>query len=524
MPRLYRIRYCAWLGLLALLSLPLGTRAADVETLVMPGPLIQGHAKYETQCSRCHAKFSKKRQSTLCLACHKKVAGDIRGGKGYHGRIENIRTTECKSCHTDHKGRNADIVQLDRETFDHRKTDFMLKGAHRGVACTSCHKSDKPFRDAPSRCVSCHRKDDRHKGRLGDDCGSCHDARAWNRPHFDHSKTDYPLVGRHKKVACNGCHINQRYKKTPTTCYSCHAVQDVHAGRYGRKCDSCHSPSGWKKSKFNHDKDTDFPLHGAHKDVPCSQCHAKDPFKHKIASTCYSCHRYDDRHNGRYGKKCETCHEDTGWSRVSFNHDKDTDFPLRGAHRKADCDACHQGPLSRSLSVKCVACHRADDVHRGQQGTDCAQCHNESSWNGRVLFDHGLTRFPLVGQHAVVPCEECHANATYKNTPTDCASCHAGKDAHHKRLGSNCEQCHNPSGWNLWHFDHDTQTDYPLKGSHRGLQCEACHTRPAGGQKPVHLSDSCYACHQADDTHRGGFGTNCGRCHETSSFSDVHMP
>jgi hypothetical protein len=31
-------------------------------------------------------------------------------------------TLECKQCHTDHKGRNADINQLDRETFDHDVT------------------------------------------------------------------------------------------------------------------------------------------------------------------------------------------------------------------------------------------------------------------------------------------------------------------------------------------------------------------------------------------------------------------
>ena len=160
---------------------------------------------------------------------------------------------------------------------------------------------------------------------------------------------------------------------------------------------------------------------------------------------------------------------------ISFNHDKATKFPLRGGHAKLACEQCHTGDLYRDkLSMACVACHRKDDPHRGQLGSNCQQCHKETGWRQKVVFDHDLTRFPLIGLHAVVPCEECHRTQSFKDAPRACASCQP--DTHHVgRLGANCASCHNPNGWTRWRFDHDKQTRYPLTGAHHALQCHACH-------------------------------------------------
>ena len=119
---------------------------SKLEMLVMPGPVIEGHAKYEAECPKCHLRFSKETQSGLCLDCHDKVKADVDSGEGFHGRIPGIRTAECKRCHTDHIGRKADIVLLDPQTFDHGRTDYPLKGAHLRVPCARCHEADKHFR------------------------------------------------------------------------------------------------------------------------------------------------------------------------------------------------------------------------------------------------------------------------------------------------------------------------------------------------------------------------------------------
>ena len=49
----------------------LGARAATLERLIMPGALSQAHAKLEDNCSVCHDRASRERQTSLCLECHK---------------------------------------------------------------------------------------------------------------------------------------------------------------------------------------------------------------------------------------------------------------------------------------------------------------------------------------------------------------------------------------------------------------------------------------------------------------------
>jgi hypothetical protein len=138
-----------------------------------------------------------------------------------------------------------------------------------------------------------------------------------------------------------------------------------------------------------------------------------------------------------------------------------------------------------------------------------------------VRFDHDLSRFPLIGLHALASCEECHQSASYKDTERSCQGCHRKDDTHQGRLGSDCAQCHNPNGWKIWQFDHDTQTDYPLEGAHAGLACHACHREKV--EKRIELATDCVNCHGRDDVHNGNFGSRCERCHVTSSFFDIKI-
>ena len=223
------------------------------------------------------------------------VANDLNLKTGFHGRRPDITGVECKHCHTDHKGRKADIVQFDPQTFNHRFTDFELKGAHTTVLCESCHAPAHKFRMAAGTCIGCHKKDEPHKGQLGDDCAKCHNETSWRKSKsFDHSKTKFPLEGAHNEVQCAVCHIGERYKGLPTACSSCHQLQDAHEGRYGAKCEMCHVPKKWLSASFDHDKLTKFPLKGGHKTVKCDTCHAGDLYRDKLSTTCVSCHKASD--------------------------------------------------------------------------------------------------------------------------------------------------------------------------------------------------------------------------------------
>ena len=496
----------------------------SMEHALMPGELSKAHAKFEVDCKNCHKFFHQGKQSVLCLDCHdhKNIADDIKNKKGFHGRITDIDTKECRVCHREHQGRNVSIVLLDMQTFDHNATDFALRGSHLTVACQACHKVGKKYHEAKHECIDCHKKDEPHKGKLGKVCNSCHRESTWNDFQYDHDKTKFPLHGKHKGVECRDCHPQERYLSVPTKCYACHKNDDQHQGRFGEKCDKCHSPQGWSSPKFDHDKDTKFKLTGKHKIVTCNQCHPKgdNAYVKKVKTDCYSCHKFTDEHKGQFGKKCQDCHTTEGWSKTKFDHNK-TDFRLTGKHKSVACKDCHPGDVYKKVSADCYSCHSQNDVHQGQQGKKCYQCHSEKGWQKEVRFDHDITRFPLLGAHATLACEECHLSSEFKDAKYKCISCHKADDVHKKRLGKQCGLCHNSVDWKAWSFDHDKQTDFKLKGAHKGIDCLSCHHGEM--KEKVKIPSTCYACHAADDVHNGNFGRVCDRCHNEKSFDQVNI-
>lgn len=518
--------------------LPLTVQAADIETLVMPGPVVQGHAEYETQCTQCHGRFSNQDQRGLCLDCHEIIAADVSEKSGFHGRESSI-SGECSQCHTEHKGRTADIVGLSQSLFDHRQTDFALEGRHVTAECHRCHStngrmpgdSGRPvvhWRDAPSDCFACHESDDAHQQRLGKQCDDCHTSASWQQQEFDHDTTRFALHGAHAETLCAACHPNQRYKNIPTDCASCHGSNDIHQGAYGDQCQQCHNNRRWDQapfakpyltaSRFDHSR-TDFALEGEHAQAACSSCHAPGQPADQQSGACVDCHRSDDVHRTRNGNQCHDCHSADGWSRSKFDHDTDTDFPLHGSHQQASCNSCHANGVDPGLGPRtCVDCHRSDDIHRNELGEQCEQCHEPSRWFENVRFDHDLTGMPLYGMHALADCQSCHTDGSYKPEAISCVSCHRNDDHHERTLGQSCEQCHNPNGWAWWQFDHDN-TDFPLTGSHEGLTCKGCHQEPLSDGEAIELSNQCGSCHRQDDAHNGGLGMRCERCHNTEDFA-----
>lgn len=578
-----------------------------IEKALMPGEVIQGHAKYEMECERCHRMFDKSAQAGLCQDCHKDIGRDVASKMGFHGRLDE---KDCQVCHEDHKGRGAVVVHLDKNRFDHRRTDFPLNGAHgdAAVECSHCHEAKAKYREAPVGCNDCHEDDDHekgHRGVLGPKCGTCHSEKNWQDLRFDHEKTRFAIQGgRHADVKCRDCHGLSDYKKTPLTCVGCHEKDDNkkgHKGRYGAKCESCHDDKGeWKASVFDHERDVrpPYPLRGKHRKIKCDACHLveKGPlYKQKLSVRCVVCHKVDDDkkghrgtlgekceschserdwktsrydhdktrfvlrdkhdeakcgdchtegvsgsdlkklridmscvschkkeddgrkgHRGRYGPKCESCHDAKAWDSIVFNHDRKTEYPLRGKHVKVECDECHlvaKGPIYESkLEVTCISCHRKDDEHKEQLGEKCADCHNEKRWDD-VPYDHNKARYPLTGAHYKVDCKDCHATPAYRDTRTTCSACHRDDDKHKRAFGFKCESCHHTRSWMAWDFDH-SQTRFKIDGAHDTADCYDCHIpdrdRPVPG--------TCVGCHEKDSIHDWGLSGSCERCHTTRNW------
>ena len=74
---------------------------------------------------------------------------------------------------------------------------------------------------------------------------------------------------------------------------------DAHKGRFGAKCQTCHSTAGWKTVRFDHARDARWALTGAHAKAACQSCHRGILYQEKLGTDCLSCHRKDDVHEGR---------------------------------------------------------------------------------------------------------------------------------------------------------------------------------------------------------------------------------
>jgi hypothetical protein len=164
----------------------------------------------------------------------------------------------------------------------------------------------------------------------------------------------------------------------------------------------------------------------------------------------------------KFPADCKLCHAGASWNELRddfvFDHAERTGVPLLGAHANAFCLRCHndRGPVASFRAQGCAGCH--PDVHYGQLGRSCVECHDETTWrvpNARVAHIH--TRFPLTGAHMQVACHRCHAGAALTNfrpTDPDCESCHyddavAVLNPPHAGFGwlANCDRCHMPTGW-----------------------------------------------------------------------------
>jgi hypothetical protein len=336
---------------------------------------------------------------------------------------ETGRVGSCERCHST---AGWFVLADSVKRFDHTAIGFPLRGAHAAARCESCHLPSaraalpdsvvlvranflRPLgkqRMGFARCDACH--GDVHQGQLpappaNRDCGACHTESRFSPAHFPlaaHDSTRFPLTGAHRATPCTACHPllegaavgsgRIRFVAADLSCASCH--RDPHGGQFlgrrvpgaravagahraaGTACDGCHDTDAWSPAVFDHDS-TRYPLRGAHRPLACSKCHQRPaspsglPVRFSgLPTTCDAagCHR--DPHAGQFrdrarGGACTTCHGEVAWKPVVFDHQKDADYALDGAHGNLRCAACHrpegQPPVVRYRPLP----HRCEDCH-----------------------------------------------------------------------------------------------------------------------------------------------------------------
>jgi hypothetical protein len=375
------------------------------------------------KCAACHdpvSAWGDRPPFASCGSCHK----DEHAGKAtLAGKI-----VDCQACHrVEGFALPTFTVAQHAATklpLTGKHAALQCEECHRknppGVPSQSLGKAGILIRMAAGACRDCH--EDPHGSQLAarpdkGACEACHHVEGWKPATFSvaqHAKLRLPLDGRHAKVACAACHGPQRSGLPPlpasetigkagvqitrldAACTACHL--DPHDGRFSAKgerakpagCLACHSVEAFRPSRVDVAAHASFsyPLEGAHRAVPCFGCHAESkapaiqsslllwrsrapamPFTTK-GEHCEDCHQ--SPHGLQFARRkdggaCQSCHGPDSFRPADrFNHDRDADFPLAGAHSRVPCAGCHVSRtiapgkslvLYRGISKDCRSCH-----------------------------------------------------------------------------------------------------------------------------------------------------------------------
>jgi hypothetical protein len=270
-------------------------------------------------------------------------------------------------------------------------------------------------------------------------------ADAAERTTFDHLTTGFELVGQHRDLPCESCHVNAIFKGTSHDCGFCHGVGPIIRAMAkpanhilsSNRCDSCHTPLGWKPAvNFDHAE-----VRGS-----CSSCHNNVQAQGKGPTHMDT------------NLECDACHSTLSWSGalgMPANH-----IPLPAADAN-NCALCHLNGADYSTAV----------MNHINISNNCAQCHAAGSAFSNMVPPELKV---LPANHVPVnsaPCESCHSSsnfATFSGTTmnhaavssTACATCHASgltfvgappvvtEPTNHIPIGSTaCESCHSRSNF-----------------------------------------------------------------------------
>ncbi len=254
----------------------------DVAAQLSPGDLSGSHSYLEgiSNCTQCHV-LGNKISNDKCLECHKEILNRINLQKGYHSSAD-VRGKQCFTCHSEHNGKNFQLIRFDETKFDHSLTGYSLSIPHAKQDCKACHVSKfitdpklkikkTTYLGVNPECLNCHA--DYHMRTLSSSCLSCHNPDSFiPASKFDHNNARFQLAGKHKSVECQKCHKiemieGKKFQQFSgiqySNCTSCH--KDPHKNKFGQNCRQCHSEESFQivsgLKKFDHNK-TNYQTRG----------------------------------------------------------------------------------------------------------------------------------------------------------------------------------------------------------------------------------------------------------------------
>lgn len=354
-------------------------------------PFAGSHLPIANNCNQCHNGNYANTPNT-CNGCHMPEFTATTNPNHSAAQFP----TDCAVCH--------DETAWVPSSYNHN-TIFPLLGAHAAVTnCNDCHHNN--YTSTPNTCSGCHMPDytaavnpNHSTAQFPTDCAICHDETAWIPSSFTHNL--FPLLGAHATISnCNDCH-HGNYTSTPNTCNGCHmpdytaTTNPNHtAAQFSTDCAVCHNESAWTPATYNH---SNFPLVGAHASITnCNLCHNGNYTN--TPNTCAGCHMPDynattnPNHSASgFSTNCATCHNESGWTPSSYDHDA-MFFPIYSGKHNGEwnaCTDCHTNAGNFAI-FSCIDCHEhnnqnsVNNDHNGVSGYSynsnaCFNCHPDGS-------------------------------------------------------------------------------------------------------------------------------------------------
>ena len=335
---------------------------------------------------------------------------------------------------------------------------------------------------------------------------------AQSRLNFDHLTTGFELVGQHRDLPCESCHVNAIFKGTPKDCGACHGVGTLVRATAKPKnhilstdqCGACHTPVAWNPA---------FIVDHTQVRGTCSTCH-----NGTMAQGKGPMHILTDL-------ECDACHTTLTWAGVAAT-------PPNHIPTNATCGQCHTtGDFSQysrtgtHLAVTtCLRCHGAgagpftnitivgvpgNHIPIGSADCNGSGCHSTANVNpgGFVLGTANPAAPTLsVAGHATIAsagisgCQGCHEAAPYLGMMASSATAAADSrpqafDKAHPATGD-CTGCHTTTP----PFASNVTAGKPSNHIPTSAPCVQCHTTVGN-----------YALYDVVATHQGA--TNCLSCH-----------
>lgn len=439
------IKWIVW-GIFTLISASLlyATIKGNLDqSILMPGPLSNGHYQLTENCQACHTSpfGGKEVLQQACIDCHgderKKPQDSHPMSKFKDPRnadlLSKINAASCISCHTEHK---AEITHKDGLTLpkdfcihchqdigedrpSHKDMDFMTC---KNSGCHNYHNNRAIYTDylvkhldEPSVLKTPLLKQ-REFGSILEELAEYPHAKYPVRPltiedaDFPRKQSADPEILKqweqtaHAKsgVNCTACHSvsddgnqNQKWVEKPslTTCQSCH---DLEAERFEKGKHGMRLKADLPAMKVEHARLT-MDQSSVHKQMNCNSCHQDHSFNVVTASVtaCLSCHA--DQHSQSYQQSKHA----TLWKNETDNSGQ--------AGSGVSCASCHMPRINVDVN-DWVSRIMVDHNQSGNLSPNskmvrqvCMNCHGLDfslrAMSSQELIENNFSTAPPDGEH-----------------------------------------------------------------------------------------------------------------------------